>query len=195
MLLDRGSRQLDIEELLGLDSIIRLKVWSNLCGATWYLATAAGTESISFHVRQGVRQTSGGGGGGGGFFQALNVKWQHRLGAPRPDETFYTLYDRARALEYREKQYSSILDRTPSGDHQQKPVKKEQKSSTKGSSGEGGNLKSHKKVIRHRGDNVKKVGHIARNCLHSVEAPGRRLNASVTTSTNTVGRIQPVLPD
>ena len=139
------------------------------------------------------RLLKGGGGGRGGFFQALNVKWQHRLGAPRPDETFYTLYDRARALSIERSR--SILDRTPSGDYQQKPVRKEQKSSTKGSSGEGGNLKSHKKVIRHRGDNVKKVGHIARNCLHSVESPGRRLNASVTTSTNTVGRIQPVLPD
>ena len=47
----------------------------------------------------------------GRFFQALNVKWQRKLGAPRPDETFYTLYDRARALKSREKQYSSSSDR------------------------------------------------------------------------------------
>ena len=30
-----------------------------------------------------------------------------KLGAPRPDEMFYTLYDRARALESQEKQNSS----------------------------------------------------------------------------------------
>ena len=75
------------------------------------------------------------------MFQPLNVKWQHKLGAPRRYETFYTLYDRARALESREKQYSSNLDRTPSGDHQQKPVRREKKSGTKGRSGEG-NLKN-----------------------------------------------------
>ncbi len=47
----------------------------------------------------------------GRFFQALNVKWQHKLGAPRPEETFYALYDRARALESREKQYSAGSDK------------------------------------------------------------------------------------
>jgi len=43
----------------------------------------------------------------GRFFQALHIKWQCKLGAPKPDETFYDLYDQARCLECREKQYSS----------------------------------------------------------------------------------------
>ena len=119
---------------------------------------------------------------------------------------FYTLYDRARALESREKQYSSRSDRNPSGD-QQKPVRKEQKSGFKGRSGEG-NLKnqsqgSQQSSLSQGGYNrevrkcykCQEVGHIARNCPHSVEAPGRRLNASMTSSTNTVGSIQPVVPD
>ena len=29
----------------------------------------------------------------GRFFQALLVKWQKKLGAPKPDETFHQLYD------------------------------------------------------------------------------------------------------
>ena len=112
----------------------------------------------------------------------------------------------ARALESREKQCSSSLDRNPSGD-QQKPVRKEQKSGTKGRSSEG-NLKDQSQGSQQSSPSLwrsnrevrkcykcQEVGHIARNCPHSVEAPGRRLNASMTSSTNTVGSIQPVVPD
>ena len=38
----------------------------------------------------------------GQFFQALLLKWQWKLGAPKPEETFY---DRARMLEEHELQY------------------------------------------------------------------------------------------
>lgn len=41
----------------------------------------------------------------GRFFQALHVKWQRKLGAPKMEETFQELCDRARMLEQREKQY------------------------------------------------------------------------------------------
>ena len=34
----------------------------------------------------------------------LGVKWQRKLGAPKPGETFYSSYERAIALELREKQ-------------------------------------------------------------------------------------------
>ena len=43
----------------------------------------------------------------GRFFQALRTKWQRKLGAPKPDETFYELYDRARTLERHEQQYNA----------------------------------------------------------------------------------------
>ena len=42
---------------------------------------------------------------------------------PKADETFYSLYDRARALESREKQYSAGSDKIPAGD-QRKLVRK-----------------------------------------------------------------------
>ena len=41
----------------------------------------------------------------GRFFQALHVKWQRKIGAPKPSETFQELYDRARVLERHEQQY------------------------------------------------------------------------------------------
>ena len=40
----------------------------------------------------------------GRFFQALIPKWQWKLGAPKPEETFPELYDRARMLEKHELQ-------------------------------------------------------------------------------------------
>ena len=43
----------------------------------------------------------------GHFYQALQVRWQRKLGAPETDETFKELYDRARMLEQREKQYAN----------------------------------------------------------------------------------------
>ncbi len=43
----------------------------------------------------------------GRFFQALYPKWQRKLGAPKPGESFTELYDRARMLEMHEKQYSA----------------------------------------------------------------------------------------
>ena len=42
----------------------------------------------------------------GRFFQALLPKWQRRLGAPKPSETFTDLYDRARTLERHDKQFA-----------------------------------------------------------------------------------------
>jgi len=43
----------------------------------------------------------------GRFFQALHVQWQRKLGAPKPNESFKELYDRARILEQHEKQYAA----------------------------------------------------------------------------------------
>ena len=43
----------------------------------------------------------------GRFFKALHVKWQRKLSAPKPQETFRELYDRARTLEQHEKQYAA----------------------------------------------------------------------------------------
>ena len=43
------------------------------------------------------------------FFQAPQVKWQRKLGAPKPEESFQDLYDRARLMEQYEKQYSDTV--------------------------------------------------------------------------------------
>ena len=43
----------------------------------------------------------------GRFFQALHVRWQRKLEAPKPAESFKELYDRARIVEQHEKQYTA----------------------------------------------------------------------------------------
>ena len=42
----------------------------------------------------------------GRFYQALLVKWQRKLGSPKPDESFHDLFSRARMLEECEKQFA-----------------------------------------------------------------------------------------
>ena len=43
----------------------------------------------------------------GRFYQALHLKWQRKLNAPRADETFEQLFERAQMLEQHEKQFSA----------------------------------------------------------------------------------------
>ena len=62
----------------------------------------------------------------GRFFQALHTRWQRKLGAPRPEETFSQLFERARMFEQLEKQYSeaaaSRSDQHPKKAGSSKPV-------------------------------------------------------------------------
>lgn len=46
----------------------------------------------------------------GRFFQALLPKWQRKLGAPKTEESFDELFNRARTMEFREQQYNEIAD-------------------------------------------------------------------------------------
>lgn len=43
----------------------------------------------------------------GRFYQALHPRWQRKLNAPRTDETFAQLFERARMLEQHEKQFAA----------------------------------------------------------------------------------------
>ena len=41
----------------------------------------------------------------GRYFRALGTRWQRKLGAPKPDESFDELFNRARVVERWEQQY------------------------------------------------------------------------------------------
>ena len=66
----------------------------------------------------------------GRFFQALHVKWQRKLGAPKPQEMFRELYDRARTFEQHKKQYAASA--ASKSDTQRAGKKNEQTSQSSG---------------------------------------------------------------
>ena len=122
----------------------------------------------------------------GRFFQALHVKWQRKLGAPKTGESFQELYDRARVLEQHERQYmesaASRSDGTKKNDRFQRhrdTSSFQAKSSRSTEEPKGGSvippprLPSDRVCYRCR-----RPGHISRNCPERgklPEAPGRSL--------------------
>ena len=59
----------------------------------------------------------------GRFYQALHPRWQRKLNAPKPDETFGQLFERARMLEQHEKQFTaSAASRGETGAKKAKPA-------------------------------------------------------------------------
>ena len=57
----------------------------------------------------------------GRFFQALHTKWQRKLGAPKPTESFNDLYDRARTFERHEQQFTETA--VAKGESSKPPVR------------------------------------------------------------------------
>lgn len=56
----------------------------------------------------------------GRFYQALLVKWQRKLGSPKPDESFHDLMAHARMMEEYEKQFAASAE-ARAGTHPKKP--------------------------------------------------------------------------
>ena len=112
----------------------------------------------------------------GRFFQSLLPKWQRKLGAPKTDETFEDLFNRARTVEKHDEQYSqSAADKS---DNRKKSSSNKAESQSKaGSENSGGGAKEsapqnyQKSVVCF---NCEQPGHIARNCWK----PRRRSEAT-----------------
>ena len=106
----------------------------------------------------------------GRFFQALHQKWQRKLGAPKPGDTFQDLYDRARILEKHHHQISNTAsnrEKRVAPLTERKPKRLPEPSVSEGSSRplirtqSGGSVKPKFDVVCRE---CKAVGHYARDC-------------------------------
>ena len=119
----------------------------------------------------------------GRFYQALHVKWQRKLGPPKPNESFHELYNRARMAERHEKQYDESF-KNRKGAQSGRKVEKEEVSQPTKVDDKTSNKKSVPPKRKTRGIPVQervcfacqKVGHMASDCPQlgkGSEAPGR----------------------
>ena len=130
----------------------------------------------------------------GRFYQALQVKWQRKLGAPKPDESFHDLLARARMLEEHEKQFSGYNEpRTGKSGRKSGPVehrkgyshKKPEQDSTRANPDENANSTKQKE---RRCYLCKEIGHFRRDCPQRSETPGksRSTNTGNSSSAGTI---------
>jgi len=92
-------RSVEIEELCGLEFHHKMQTSETIEELGLELQTLANKAFPSTPAKDFDRILKG------RFFQALHVRWQRKLGAPKTNESFKELYDRARILEQHEKQY------------------------------------------------------------------------------------------
>ena len=123
----------------------------------------------------------------GRFFQALHTRWQRKLGAPRPEETFSQLFERARMFEQHEKQYSeaaaSRSDQRPKKAGSSKPVPNSTQDSRPPKQVKPVDASVQPSVQKPRLCHVcQQPGHLARHC------PDRNKKEALGRSTKTVSR-------
>ena len=91
----------EIEELHGMEFHHKMQTTESVEELGLELQTLANKAFPSTPAKDFNRMLKG------RFFQALLVRWQRKLGAPKPTESFKELYDRARIMEQHEKQYAA----------------------------------------------------------------------------------------
>ena len=122
----------------------------------------------------------------GRFYQALLVKWQRKLEAPRPDESFHDLLARARMLEEHERQFSvsaeSRSGKSGSADPMKNPSHKKTKPETTRTNPEESTHSSKPK--ERRCYICKETGHFRCDCPLRSETPGRSKPTNAGSSSN-----------
>ena len=126
----------------------------------------------------------------GRFYQALLVKWQRKLGAPRPDESFHDLLARARMLEEHERQFSASAEsrsgksgrKSGSADPRKNPSHKKTEPETTRTNPEESTHSSKPK--ERRCYICKETGHFRRDCPLRSETPGRSKPTNAGSSSN-----------
>ena len=122
------------------------------------------------------------------------MKWQRKLGPPKASESFYELYDRARALEEQEKQYaaSSVIhqsDNSRRSDYSKmstgsQPPAGTLPPSTPTTQATGRSEEIGSRQLARRCHHCKETGHLRRDCPRRQEALGRSSTNTVTAQQN-----------
>ena len=123
----------------------------------------------------------------GRFFQSLAPRWQRKLGAPKVDESFDELFNRARTTERREQQYCEAAEERKDSQQKSKRVekaptqpRKEQaaKASADSEKKRDSSQSSNKRGQGPQCHNCHRFGHIAKFCWdkqkRGAEAPGKQ---------------------
>ena len=123
----------------------------------------------------------------GRFFQSLAPRWQRKLGAPKVDESFDELFNRARTTERREQQYCEAAEERKDSQQKSKRVekaptqpRKEQaaKASADSEKKRDSSQSSNKQGQGPQCHNCHRFGHIAKFCWdkqkRGAEAPGKQ---------------------
>ena len=113
------------------------------------------------------------------YFQSLLLKWQRKLGAPKTEESFEDLFNRARTAEKHDQQYNQSAAEKNDGRKRSIPNKIEPQNKAAGQSSESGAKKGDAPNSQNRPVcfNCDQPGHVARNCRkprQSSEATGKR---------------------
>ena len=135
----------------------------------------------------------------GRFFQALRTKWQRKLGAPKAEESFQQLYDRARMAEEHEKQFvasaASKSESQPAGKkrtHQSnsagKPTGSRPEENQKSTKPEDSGARSQTSQPPRTCFWCKEPGHLVRDCPKRKGSEARGRSAGSRTATLEAGK-------
>jgi hypothetical protein len=134
----------------------------------------------------------------GQFYQALQVRWQRKLGAPKPDESFHDLLAQARMLEEQEKQFSASRTRKsgrksgsvdPMRNSSQKKIELDNPRTNPEESANSTKPKERRCYI------CKGIGHLRRDCPVRSEAPARSKSTVNTGNSSNAGTFAADLTD
>ena len=171
--LKKGFRPVDMEELWGMEFHQRIQGDETVEQLGLDLQRFGRRALPSTDGREFDRLLKG------RFFQALHTKWQRKLNAPRREETFMELYDRARQAEQREKHYAEAaiargdsrkkVDKTQKQTHQQtsapkRPASEQANDGKTSFNGDSRSRKTSNPLKNRICYKCSKKGHFARAC-------------------------------